>query len=66
MGMKERKPSTIVLYIELEDNVGYVLGKRRLEIPLSSDNIPADADDTEIKKRFTGFVDTLESHLREQ
>jgi hypothetical protein len=62
--MKERKPHQVVLYIELEDNVGYILGKRRLEIPLSTDNIPADADDSEISARFKDFVDSLEKHLQ--
>jgi len=63
---KERRPAQVVLYIELEDNVGQILGKRRLEIPLSGDNIPADADDSEIAKRFAGFVDSLQKHFQDQ
>lgn len=62
--MSERKPQQVVLYIELEDNVGRILGKRKLEIPLSGDNIPADANDSEIAQRFSVFVDTLEKNLQ--
>jgi hypothetical protein len=64
--MKERKPKTIVMYIELEDNVGYILGKRRLEIPLSGDEIPEDTNDSDIAKRFSVFVDNLQKHLQDQ
>jgi hypothetical protein len=31
---KERKPKQIVAYLELEDNVGAVLSKRKIEIPV--------------------------------
>ena len=31
---KERKAKQVVLYVELEDNVGAVLAKRKLEVPV--------------------------------
>ena len=32
---KERQPKQIVAYLELEDNVGAILAKRKLEIPVT-------------------------------
>lgn len=63
--MANRKPSTIVMYIELEDNVGYVLGKKRVEIPLKGDEIPGDVSDAEIAAKFNTFVENLQRHLEE-
>lgn len=34
---KERQPKQIVMYVELEDNVGAVLAKRKIEVPVNPD-----------------------------
>jgi hypothetical protein len=33
---EERKPKQVVAYLELEDNVGAILKKRKIEIPVGS------------------------------
>jgi|HubBroStandDraft_1064217.scaffolds.fasta_scaffold1106446_1 hypothetical protein len=62
--MKERKPHQIVLYVELEDNVGYILGRRRVELSLTDDGIPADATHDEIATKFNDFVDGIAARLK--
>lgn len=49
---KERKPTQVVMYIELEDNVGAVLAKRKIVVPVAS------VDD------FNDFVDGLEKQAQ--
>ena len=34
---KERQPKQIVMYLELEDNVGAVLAKKKVEVPVNPD-----------------------------
>jgi hypothetical protein len=32
--MKERKPATVQVYLELEDNCGAVIAKKKIEVPV--------------------------------
>jgi hypothetical protein len=52
----ERGPKQVVLYIELEDNCGAVLAKRKVEIPVEYTKLDM-LDDATIKKMFDKFVD---------
>lgn len=52
---KARKPKTLVLYVELEDNCGAVLAKRKVEVPVT---IEHELDDNSIKQVFDEFVRT--------
>lgn len=45
---KERKAKQLVMYIELEDNVGFVLAKRKVEIP-----VPPDAEFEKLVEQVT-------------
>jgi|HubBroStandDraft_1064217.scaffolds.fasta_scaffold165684_5 hypothetical protein len=33
--MKERKPAVVQVYLELEDNCGAVIAKKRVEVPVT-------------------------------
>jgi hypothetical protein len=52
----DRRPKQVVLYIELEDNVGAVLAKRKVEVPVEFTKLDM-LDDATIKKMFDEFVD---------
>ncbi len=52
----DRKPKQVVLYIELEDNVGAVLAKRKVEVPIEFTEL--DVDDATVRKLFDVFCDT--------
>jgi hypothetical protein len=53
----DRKPKQIVLYIELEDNVGAVLAKRKVEVPVEFTKLDM-MDDATVRKMFDEFCDT--------
>lgn len=44
------------MYIELEDNVGAVLAKRKVEVPIEFTEL--DVDDATVRKLFDVFCDT--------
>jgi len=52
---KERKPQTVVAYLELEDNCGAILAKTKVEIPvlLEKEDAP---DDATVRRLFDEFV----------
>ena len=52
----ERGPKQVVMYIELEDNCGAVLAKRKVEIPVECTNLDT-IEDATVKKIFDDFVD---------
>jgi hypothetical protein len=59
--MKERKPQTIVMYIELEDNCGAILAKTKKEVIIETGG--TDIDDPSLKDKFIDFVDGLPGKL---
>jgi len=61
--MKERKPKTIVMLIELEDNCGAVLSKAKVEVPVDRD-IDVDLTDAHVAQRFREFVAKLPSKVK--
>jgi hypothetical protein len=52
---KVRKPQTLVLYVELEDNCGAVLAKRKVEVPVTIDK---ELDEAAVRQIFDEFVKT--------
>jgi hypothetical protein len=52
---KDRKPQTIVLYAELEDNCGQILAKKRIEIPVV---LSEPLDDGAVQRLFDEFCKT--------
>lgn len=54
--MKERKPKTIVLTIEMEDNCGAILAKTKKEIVIEAET---DIDDPALRGKFDDFVHSL-------
>ena len=52
---KVRKPQTLVLYVELEDNCGAVLAKRKVEVPVTIDK---ELDENAVRQLFDEFVKT--------
>lgn len=52
----QRKPQQVVLYIELEDNVGQILGKIKKEVVVTA---PVGMPDHELAAEFQKFVDSL-------
>jgi len=61
--MKERKPKTVVMLIELEDNCGAVLGKAKVEVPVERD-IDVDLTDSYVAARFREFVAKLPAKVK--
>jgi len=56
--MKERKPTTVQVYLELEDNCGAILSKKRLEIP-----VEIEGDFTDPKVVDVAFREFLAKHF---
>jgi hypothetical protein len=61
--MKERKPKTVVMLIELEDNCGAVLAKAKVEVPVDRD-IDADLTDAYVAGKFREFVAKLPTKVK--
>jgi hypothetical protein len=53
--LKERKAKTVQVYLELEDNCGAILSKKKLEIPVVVD---VNLDPKELEARFNEFLAT--------
>jgi hypothetical protein len=58
--MTERKPKTVVAVITLEDNVGSVLAKTKLEIPVTIINENQDFTEQYVREFIRSFA---EKHL---
>lgn len=58
---KPRKPKTLVLYAELEDNVGAILAKSRVEIPVI---IETDLTEAQIRQVFEQVAAALPPSLK--
>lgn len=53
---KERKPQSIILYVELEDNVGQILAKKQVVVPISLNG--KTLDESAIQTFFNKFVES--------
>jgi len=54
--MKERKPTTVQVYLELEDNCGAILSKGKLEIPVE---IKGEMSPKELDDAFKTFLKSM-------
>jgi hypothetical protein len=66
--MKDRKPRTIVMLIELEDNCGAVLAKAKKEIAVELNNdrpqgVP-ELDEVAVRGIFADFVTKLPNKIK--
>ena len=58
--MKDRKPRTIVMLIELEDNCGAVLAKKKIEIPVKMGK-PGLPDEPTARRLFDEWTQRLQA-----